>query len=79
MSISNVHFIVGDAQFCTYYIKILNFTRSDVTTEMSQKGRKKRGKRTIDFVSRFLEETSKAAAHQQEELLGEEDPGDLVD
>lgn len=23
MSISNVHFIVGDAQFCTYYIKIL--------------------------------------------------------
>lgn len=30
------------------------------------------------FVSRFLEETSKAAAKQQEKLLGEEDPGDLV-
>lgn len=65
MSISNVHFIVGDAQFCTYYSR--------------KKEDKKRGKRTIDFVSRFLEETSKAAAHQQEELLGEEDPGDLVE
>lgn len=42
MSIRNVHFIVGDAQFCTYYIKILNFTWSDVTTETSQKGRKKK-------------------------------------
>lgn len=30
------------------------------------------------FVSRFLEETSQAAAHQQEELLGEEDPRDLI-
>lgn len=80
MSVSNVHFIVGDAQFCTYYIKILNFTWSDVTTETSQKGRKKKGKsKTIDFVSRFLEETSKAGAHQQEKLLEEEDPGDLVE
>lgn len=31
------------------------------------------------FFSRFLEETPKAAAHQQEELLGEEHPGDLVE
>lgn len=30
------------------------------------------------FASRFLEETSQAAAHQQEELLGEEDPRDLI-
>ncbi len=28
--------------------------------------------------SRFLEESSQAAAHQQEELLAEEDPGDLL-
>lgn len=28
--------------------------------------------------SRFLEASSQAAAHQQEELLGEEDPGDLL-
>lgn len=28
--------------------------------------------------SRFLTESSKAAAHHQEELLGEEDPGDLL-
>lgn len=30
------------------------------------------------YYSRFLEESSQAAAHQQEELLGEEDPGDLL-
>lgn len=28
--------------------------------------------------SRFLAESPHAAAHQQEELLGEEDPGDLL-
>lgn len=28
--------------------------------------------------SRFLKESSHAAAHHQEELLGEEDPGDLL-
>lgn len=28
--------------------------------------------------SRFLKKPSQTAAHQQEELLGEEDPGDLL-
>lgn len=28
--------------------------------------------------SRFFENSSQAAAHQQEKLLGEEDPGDLL-
>lgn len=33
---------------------------------------------TADTHSRFLKESSHTAAHQQEELLGEEDPGDLL-
>lgn len=35
-------------------------------------------KKNPAFHSRFLEDSSQTAADQQEELLGEEDPGDLL-
>lgn len=35
-------------------------------------------KNGLNNYSRFLKESSQAASHQQEKLLAEEDPGDLL-